>query len=92
MTIKEKYEAICIQYIKQFEKKQDCKFDGWVADIIGDWAIFGDIAIMFNDIRYDIDESCKAGNIFKWSNDNLEHSPDTINYHAYTKGLRLPLK
>ena len=92
MTLKERYEACCDEYLQKFAEKQEIEFDYWVGDIVGEVASFLDQYFFgINEIIYDIEQDCKAGLILEWQDDNVEFGEDTgycINYRSYAKGLR----
>ena len=91
--LKEYYDIIANVYIKRFCDKQDISFDGWIADDIGGIASFIDQYFFnYNDIVYDITNNCEKGLILSWQDCNMElyeKGINTINYHSYTRGLRL---
>lgn len=63
----EEFEVVCNKYINVFSKKHDIEFTGWVADEIGEIAVFIEQYFFnFKDIRYDIDNNCPKGAIFEW--------------------------
>lgn len=56
-SLKDDYETAVNNYIKEFEKKYDIKFDCWEANKFGETAVFGDYSFMFSNIRYIIDNN-----------------------------------
>lgn len=86
--LQKQHEFVCNEYVKKFCNKQEIVFDYWVESIVGEVAVFGDYFINLSDIVLDVNTKQPKGEIFKWYNDNLM-SFDTINYYAYTKGVRI---
>ena len=64
--LKDRYTAICEEYIAAFEEKQELCFDGWVADRVGELACFDLYYFNFSDIVWDINTEQKAGLILEW--------------------------
>lgn len=88
--LKARYEKACNEYVKEFAKKQDIGFVGWVSDQVGYVADFGYTDIFsFRDIVWDINSSQPKGTIMQWMEDNLKFPEKAINYYSYTKGLRV---
>ena len=87
--LKEKYEFIVNEYIKEFCDKQELDFDFWLGDQIGGIAFFGD-ALFFNftDIVFDINSEQPKNLIIDWIYDSIDNSDVRINYYSYSKGLR----
>jgi len=91
MTLKDRYEKICNEYIKIFSDKQDIQFDEWMGGIVGGVAGFiSEYYFNFSDIVYDINSDQPKGLILRWQDDYLENVPNgrNINYYSYSKGLR----
>ena len=93
-TLKERFEAICAEYIKLFCKKQEMDFDGgWAGGTVGGIVNISDYYFNFDDIRLDIDTNQPKGAILNHYDDNLEahynEPPEYINYQSYIKGLRV---
>ena len=97
ISIKDRYEAVCLEYIKLFCEKQEVDFDGWVGDEIGGVASFvfvGEYYFHLSDIILDIDTNQPKGLILNWQNEGVDFNKLTkdtkhINYKSYTMGLRL---
>jgi hypothetical protein len=86
--IQKEYEKVVNEYIKLFAEKQGIEFFGWVGDIVGGIADFGDVYIFnFQDIVWDINSEQPTGLILQWNYDCIENEK-AINYFSYTKGLR----
>jgi hypothetical protein len=92
MTLKEKYTAVCNEYLGVFQKKQSIVFDGWIGDEIGGICCFGDYFINFSDVVLDIDSEQPKELILKWQNDSidwhLKGRTEYINYKSYAMGIR----
>ena len=92
--LKTDFETVVNNYITFFCEKQDGDFLGWVGNNVGEWADIGDITLMFDDIRLDIDENAPKGEILKWHNAQVDkHFRDNnfdedINYRNWLKGVR----
>lgn len=92
--LQKKYNLICEEYIAKFVKNQGYEFSYWTANEVGSIACFIDQYFFnFDDIRFDIDNKCPKGLIFKWQDDGLEFHQETgdtsrINYKSYNMGLR----
>jgi len=87
--LKKDYELVCHNYVAEFCKKQEMYFEGWVSDIIGQWALCDDFCFNFHDIVWDINSNQPKGAIVNWYYENLEGIANPINYFSYTKGLRV---
>lgn len=83
--LKANYEKSVDAYIKEFEKKHEIDFDGWVGDLIGEVACFGDYTFYFSDIKYVIDHSIS----FEWMTDwywfVVEYQKCYFNLKTYNK-------
>lgn len=87
--LKSEYEEIVSKYIELFCEKQDTEFEGWVGDIVGGIACFGDVMFFsFSDIVYDINSCQEKGLIINWIYDCCDNPNKSLNYYSYTKGLR----
>lgn len=85
---KAKLEEAIQEYIDAFSKKQDMDFDGWVADINGSIAQFGDYCFNFEDIRLDLEQKTKKWRILEWHDEQLDKhlaGEDWINYYSWLK-------
>ncbi len=95
ISLKTRYEAVCLEYIKLFCEKQEVEFDGWVGDEIGGVASFVFVYYFhLSDIILDIHTNQPKGLILSWQNDDVDFNSSTkdtkhINYKSYTMGLRL---
>ena len=89
-----KYENICNEIINKFCKKQDIYFEFWVADLVGEVAVFGDYSFNFTDIIRDLKTNQPKGLILQWQIDSIDFyfknkkSKYRINYYSYCKGVR----
>lgn len=95
-ALKERYEAICTEYVLKFLKKQGFynKDDGyypydWIADEVGSILSVNEGSYVFsmNEIRHDIDNNIKKGTIVKFYNYTVDNQR-CINYQSYLKGCR----
>ena len=88
-TLQQRYEAICKEYIRLFCDKQGLSFSYWLGTVIGGAVVFsGDYCFNFGDIVYDIDTDQPGGLIMNWMDDGIENDKKSLNYYAYSKGLR----
>jgi hypothetical protein len=88
--LKKQYEFVCNEYVKQFCKKQEMDFEGWIADIVGSVACCGDFCFSFQDIVWDMNSNQPKGAIVDWYYSNLKIPGKSINYYSYTQGFRIP--
>jgi len=91
------YENNCNNLVQIFAEKQGLSFEYWIADIIGEIAVFNDVYfINFTDIYTDLKTEQEKGFIIKWCDEGLENhlknenNPNkiNINYSSYIKGMR----
>lgn len=80
-------------YIDEFCEKHECYLEYWVADDTTGIACFGDNFFNLGDIVYDVDNNCKARDIFNWQNHEVEKAMDDenckkVNFVSYLRGLR----
>lgn len=87
MKLKDKYKSVCDEYVEIFCKKQELDFEYWVANIVGDIAVYGDYFFNFQDIVWDINSNQPKGRIIDWYNESLENPKNSINYFSYTKSI-----
>ncbi len=88
--IEKRYNAIVQEYIDKFCKKQDVRFEFWVAELVGEIACFGDVLYFnFSDIVFDINTKQPKGKIIDWVYYNLELEDKSLNYSSYCKGYRI---
>ena len=87
--LKADYEAICMEYIERFCKRQEMDFEGWVGNDVGGIALIDDFFFGFSDIVYDVNTKQSKGLIIDWYNDNVDYPDKAINYYSFTKGLRV---
>lgn len=66
-ALKSMYTSVCDDYIAVFANKNDYEFDGWVGDIVGGMACFGDYCFSFDDIRLDVDKQTPAGELLRYT-------------------------
>jgi len=45
MTLKDDYNRIMHEYIKQFEQKHEIEFEGWAGNRVGEIAAFGEMVV-----------------------------------------------
>jgi hypothetical protein len=88
--IKTKYQAICGEFIEVFVEKHGYEFSGWVANDIGGIAEFIEQYFFnFKDIVDDILNEYPEGLIFRWQDDCISKSGNSIiNLKSYFMGLR----
>lgn len=86
--LKEDYQKACEAYIEEFATKQDMEFEGWVANVVGDIAYFGDYFFNFRDIVWDINSNQPKGLILDWYNRYLEDVGNCVNYYSFTKSIQ----
>lgn len=87
--LKLEYRNACNNYITEFCKKQNFEFIGWVGDEVGGIALCSDLFFNLHDIIWDINSNQKKGVIVDWYDSVMENPETSINYHSYTKGLRV---
>lgn len=88
-SLKERYEAVCNEYVSKFCKKQGLEFEYWVANQVGGITQCNDFFFNFSDIVWDINSKQPKGLIIKWYDESASAPVDNvINYFSYTKGLR----
>ena len=85
-TLKDRFEIVANDYIKEFTKKQETELEFWVSDQIGETAIFGDMSFNFDDIRYDIDNNIEKGKIVDWFYFTLDQYFEKDDYEKSLKG------
>ena len=86
--LKKRYEKACTDYVAMFCQKQDMEFGWWIADRIGEWAVFGDYSFTFSDIKFDVENQLPKGFILEWYDRMLENGSigkSTCNYETYAK-------
>ena len=88
------YRAACIDVLKEFSKKQDLEFDGWVGNEVGGIASFCmQYFFTMEDMCTDLVSKQKKGFILQWQNEGVEYclgnkEEKHINYKSYIKGAR----
>lgn len=90
------YYKACNELVKEFCKKQDMEFDGWVGDEVGRHASFESYWVFHcHDIVTDLQLKAPKRLIKEWTEAGCEHNEgkeykdwQTINYKSYIKGLR----
>lgn len=90
------YYGACNELIKEFCKKQDFTFDGWICDEVGGHASFESFWVfVFEDIVTDLELKAPKGLIIEWTEASCEHNEDkdckdwkTMKYKSYIKGAR----
>ena len=89
MTLKQKYEQACNEYVEEFYKKQgfDHRDASWVADQVGGIILIGDFYFTFMDIVWDINSNQPKGLIIKWHDESLANPKKSTDYFTYTKKL-----
>ena len=90
--LREKLDALAVEYIKEFEKNHECYFEFAIFDDLTDMLAFGDNYFSFSDVAYDIDNNVEKGLIFQWQNENIEFdaygNETTISFRSYVRGFR----
>jgi|JI10StandDraft_1071094.scaffolds.fasta_scaffold694316_3 hypothetical protein len=86
-SLRASFNLVAKDYIAAFEKKQGLEFDGWVGDFVGGSACFGDHFIHLDDIRIDIDNGVRKGDIIAWLVGN-SLSKDPVNFYSWTHGMK----
>lgn len=92
----ESYSKVCNEIVREFAKKHNMDFNGWIGNETGGVASFSD-SYYFDlaDIIHDIKTSQKKWFIVKWQEDSVEAHfkgiADTINYKSYCMGYRYDL-
>lgn len=90
--LREKLDAVIVEYIKAFEKKHECDFEFAIFDDLTDMLCFGDNYFSFSDVAYDIDNNVEKGLIFKWQNEETKfdaHGNEySVNFRSYVMGFR----
>ncbi len=92
----QKFENATRALIKEFEKKQEIEFEGFIGDDCAGAAGFGDV-FYFNihEILYDLETNQPKGRIIDWIYDSLEayqEGKKAINYRSYCMGARFKEK
>jgi hypothetical protein len=64
--LKDNYNKIANSYAEEFAKKNNEPFEGWVNNIVGAYALVGDVIYTYDDIRYDIDNDIPAGKLYEY--------------------------
>ena len=83
------YEKACNGIGRQFEKKQEIEFDGWVANDIGSVAGFiGQYYFNMEDMIYDLTTDQPKDMILDWQDYVVTTEKTHVNYRAYSKGMR----
>jgi hypothetical protein len=89
-TLISEFQLITQEYLREFERKQDCKFDYWVNGISGGRAVFKKneelYGIDFYNIRMDVDLNIDEGLIFKWFNE-LIYDEYAYDYSYFVNNL-----
>jgi hypothetical protein len=86
--LQKNYEDSCNAYIQEFCDKQEMDFNGWIADVVGGVAECNNFTFNFHDIVWDVNGNAPIGLIVDWYYESVANYPKSINYFAYTKGLR----
>ena len=91
-SIKKSYERACNDYVAIFCKKQELDFEFWVADKVGEWAVFGTYSFTLSDIILDLETNQKKGVIIKWQEEGMQAHFENrkiahINYQSYIMGM-----
>jgi hypothetical protein len=56
--------------------------------LVGDIALCNDFFFSFRDIVWDVNSNQPKGMIIKWYDYCLENMEKSVNYYAFTKGVR----
>jgi len=71
--MKEKYNSVCLQYVRTFAKIMDIEFDNWMGDNVGEVANFSDGSFYsFEIVKYFVDNNIDAETIQEWYDYVLE--------------------
>ena len=84
-NLKEDFEKLANQYIKNFSKRLDFDFDGWVGYDIGSIALFGDYFFDYSDIRIVVDNILDIDTLLGWYDYMLSFPECKYNLKAYYK-------
>ena len=91
MKLKTKYEKIVNEYLRIFIEKQgfDAENCYWIGDKIGEiLSVNEQYYFSLQEIRFDVDNTIKAGAIIDWQNEAINNSfknKRQINYENYIK-------
>lgn len=91
MGLKKQLTKVIDGYIKKFETKHECYFDGFINDDIIGIVVFADSYFNMSDIILDLDNKCPKDMIFKWYDKTLDAGMEgkkTMNYKSWVMGLR----
>ena len=90
VKLKKEYQSCCNEYLKKFCNKQDFDFKSgfWVGNDIGGVFFVSDFYFNLYDIVWDINSQQEKGLIIQWYDDFAGYMTTSINYYAYTKGVR----
>lgn len=93
-NLKKEFEDICNQYLIAFQNRQEYDDNSY------DWVEFGkivfinDMYLNFDDIRYDVDNNIKPGEIDIWywtSVDRAEMGIKYLTYEEFCEGVPDPI-
>lgn len=88
----ENFAKACEDYIRAFEEKHETMLEYWVE--LGEVACMGDRFYNFCDIRYDIDNGVKVGEIEEWDDYCVTlcelECTKKINFRSWVKGAPRP--
>lgn len=96
MTLQERFENICEDYLHAFMRKHEF-YDAetgeyveyyWVSDDVGGVVCLADYFITLDEIRYDIDNGVDKDVYFKYYESRIEKEHN-INYKHYIQGATL---
>ena len=84
-NLRNDYEDACNNYITEFERMSEFNFEGWIGDVVGEIALFGDYVINFSDIVYIVDNDVPVDIFVNWYWFSVEYEQCKINLQNYFK-------
>ena len=81
-SLKDQYEKVCKDYVKELCKKQDIEFSHFI-DF--EWVCFNIGTIRFNDVKFDIDQEIQEGFIISYFNYCKDGCSPMLGYKQYLK-------
>ena len=85
---KKLYLNSCNEYVSVFCKKQEMKFEGWVANKVGEIALCNDFYFNFSDIFFDINTDQPKGKIVDWYYSVIENQRYGVNYSSWVNTIK----
>jgi hypothetical protein len=83
--LQENFNKAVHAYIDEFQKRYEIEFDGWVGDIIGEIATWGEFFFNFSEIKYCIDNNISFNYLVNWYDLILKYQNCFINLKSYIK-------